>query len=346
MEERQAPGHKSSKERLTAMCCANADGTHKVKLCVIGKAKRPRSFKGTDVLNLPVDYFNQKGAWMDRAIFKEWFDKKFVPQVKTHLQSLGLPQKAVLLLDNAPSHPPELTLKSSDGQIFVKYLPPNVTALIQPMDQGVIATMKRHYRSGLLQIVSDEHSDLKTFWKNLTLLDAIYELEKAWGKVRSTTLQKSWKKIFRYDEDQNEDIDSDDDDAEFNIPLAELRSILRAQNRCKDVDIQNIEEWLHIDESLPGYITLTEEDIVNRICDNVEEGGSSDNNSYGDLVIENRIPHSRALEHVQGLLEYLEQQGNEFLPIKLALHNLRADIRCKANRNTKQSTINDYFGKD
>jgi hypothetical protein len=58
--------------------------------------------------------------------------------VRQHLKSLDLPQKAVLLLDNAPSHPNEDILKSEDGNIFVKYLPPNVTAMIQPMDQGVI----------------------------------------------------------------------------------------------------------------------------------------------------------------------------------------------------------------
>jgi hypothetical protein len=34
-----APGHKSSKECLTVMCCGNASGDHKLKLVVIGEAK-------------------------------------------------------------------------------------------------------------------------------------------------------------------------------------------------------------------------------------------------------------------------------------------------------------------
>jgi hypothetical protein len=62
--------------------------------------------------------------------------------VRQHLKSLDLPQKAVSLLDNAPSRPNEDILKSEGGNIFVKYLPPNMTALIQPMDQGVIQNMK------------------------------------------------------------------------------------------------------------------------------------------------------------------------------------------------------------
>jgi hypothetical protein len=41
--ERQkcAPRHKSSKECLTVMYCGNAFGNHKLKLIVIGKAKKP-----------------------------------------------------------------------------------------------------------------------------------------------------------------------------------------------------------------------------------------------------------------------------------------------------------------
>jgi hypothetical protein len=41
--ERQkcAPGHKSSKECLTVMCCRNVSGNHTLKLIVIGKAKKP-----------------------------------------------------------------------------------------------------------------------------------------------------------------------------------------------------------------------------------------------------------------------------------------------------------------
>jgi hypothetical protein len=40
------------------MCCSNASGTHKLKLAVIGKANKQRSFKGTEASKLPVHYFN------------------------------------------------------------------------------------------------------------------------------------------------------------------------------------------------------------------------------------------------------------------------------------------------
>jgi hypothetical protein len=82
---------------------------------------------------------------MDREIFENWFHKHFVPEVWAFLKERGLPQKAVLLLYNAPSHPRESILTSDNGLkvvVFAPPLPPNVTAIIQPMDQGVVASMK------------------------------------------------------------------------------------------------------------------------------------------------------------------------------------------------------------
>ncbi|XP_028661789.1 jerky protein homolog-like [Erpetoichthys calabaricus] len=158
-EEKSAPGHKSSKERITVLACANASGSHKLKLVCIGKSKNPRSFKGTQMRNFPVLYYNQTKAWMNREIFKDWFFKHFVPAVRDHLRSKNLPQRAVLLLDNAPSHPSENVLKTSDDQIFVAYLPPNVTSLKQPMDQGVLEAFKRRYRKSLLRSVLEEDGD-------------------------------------------------------------------------------------------------------------------------------------------------------------------------------------------
>jgi hypothetical protein len=77
------------------------------------------------------------------------------------------------LLDNAPAHAGENAPKSDNGKLFVKYLPPNVTILVQPMDQRVTATMNRCNRRIILQNHSDEGSDLDIFWKRLSLLDAI-----------------------------------------------------------------------------------------------------------------------------------------------------------------------------
>ena len=50
-------------------------------------------------------------------------------------------RKIALVLDNATCHP-KITLSN----IELVFLPPNTTSHIQPMDQGIIANFKRHYR--------------------------------------------------------------------------------------------------------------------------------------------------------------------------------------------------------
>ncbi|GBM01276.1 Jerky -like [Araneus ventricosus] len=124
---------------------------------------------------------------MTRDIFLRWFHEHFVPEVRKHKKK-GLPQKAVLLLDNAPLHPDESSLAFDDGLITGKFLPPNVTAAIQPMDQSAISEMKRHYRSELLKNLIHEVITLPNFWKQYSLLDAIYGISAAWSKVKLSTL--------------------------------------------------------------------------------------------------------------------------------------------------------------
>ena len=48
-----------------------------------------------------------------------------------------------MFLDNCSAHPSENELMSADGKITAKFLPPNVTALLQAMDQGVLEAIKR-----------------------------------------------------------------------------------------------------------------------------------------------------------------------------------------------------------
>ena len=85
--------------------------------------------------------------------------------------------KALLLLYNAPSHPDVSTLVSQDGNIKCMYLPPNTTALFQPMDQGVLEAMKRRYRKALLQkllLEDQEGRSIIQFVKKINMKDVVY----------------------------------------------------------------------------------------------------------------------------------------------------------------------------
>lgn len=76
--EATAPGRKISKDRITFMPCANADGTHKLPMVVLGHAQKPRCFKNQLI---PIYYRANKNAWMTKSLFKEWFQSSFVPGI-------------------------------------------------------------------------------------------------------------------------------------------------------------------------------------------------------------------------------------------------------------------------
>jgi hypothetical protein len=55
----------------------------------------------------------KKNAWMDSSVFKKWFHgfmKTLSPAQKKFLNEKELPHKALLILDNAPTHPNESEL--------------------------------------------------------------------------------------------------------------------------------------------------------------------------------------------------------------------------------------------
>ena len=109
-EEKFASGMKSLKDRITTMACANASGTIKIPLLIIGKTKKPRCFK--NVKTLPVKYNAQESALMNREIFTDWFIKVFIPTARKHAN-----RKILLPLDNAPAHPSKDLLNSIDPMI-------------------------------------------------------------------------------------------------------------------------------------------------------------------------------------------------------------------------------------
>ena len=128
----------TSKDHVTLLACSNASRTHRLPLVFINKSTKPRCFKHMDMNNLPVHYnYSQKKSLMNCSIFSEWFCEK------VFFNENGLENKAILLLDNAPSRPSLETLQSDNGKIKTLFLPSNTTATIQPMDQAVFDQLQK-----------------------------------------------------------------------------------------------------------------------------------------------------------------------------------------------------------
>jgi len=96
---RRLSGRKKNKERLSVALCANADGSHKLNLLIIGKSAKLQCFKNVRLENLAMTYRSNSKAWMLTVLFQEWL-QAFDRQVAQRHRG----QRVLLLLDNCPSH--------------------------------------------------------------------------------------------------------------------------------------------------------------------------------------------------------------------------------------------------
>ena len=94
-------GGKFSKDRVTLLLTCSWMG-EKMKLILIGKSKKPRALKGTNMARLSVDYRYQNKAWRVGSLFEEvllWFDKEVSKNNKE--------RRVLLFMDNASECPQE-----------------------------------------------------------------------------------------------------------------------------------------------------------------------------------------------------------------------------------------------
>ncbi len=193
----------ASKDRITIMLCSSASGKNKLPLFVIGKAASPKCMKSQEMEDLrkQVVYTNQASSWMDQDTCAKWFNDVFVPFVRrTHGDS-----RVVLFWDNAPAH--FRGISNAHSNIKILYLPANVTAIHQPMDQGIIAAFKARYKTHLLQAYSkvvaniDDYLELRRKAQQAApgnkglkyampahVMDAIELSIVAWREIRPTSI--------------------------------------------------------------------------------------------------------------------------------------------------------------
>lgn len=353
-DEDSAPGRKRSKERITFMPCANASGSHKLKMLVIGKAANPRAFKDCRY-ELPVVYKNHGSAWMTQEIFRQWFHDNFVPAVQAHLKEINLPPKALLLLDNAPSHPPEIELRSRDGLITVLYLPPNCTPLLQPIDQHVIQAIKMHYRKHLLfRLVSDENDPSESL-KTFNLKDVIYSLHTSWQSVSCNLIEKSWNKLWPERHAQN--LDDDDYTEEDNLPLAELvrrqtegekelqemTVLMNVVSKGEKLGIDEVKNWVSGSTEENEEVVFTDQDLIAG-CTASSANCSSDEEveEVNSNVRIEAVSHEDAVRCFGTCLQWATENaasGPEILILR-QLQERAANLRLK---KVKQTSITDFF---
>lgn len=236
------------RERMTVLCCANATGSHRLPLVCIGRGKKSRTFTSQEIKTMPVNYYSQEVAWMDQEIFRDWFHSHFVPIVRQQLRCQGLPETALLLIDRSTSHPSDQFLRSDDGFFFVQVLPAKVKSLIQPMEQGIIINMKRHYRRELLTDIVSRGLSIAEFQKSLSLKEAIRGIALGWEAVSEETIRYCFSKIFP---SVIENLQGQASADEPTISIEAFEKLISQIGECDGYSRERIVKWLNCDEAEP-----------------------------------------------------------------------------------------------
>ncbi|XP_066980113.1 tigger transposable element-derived protein 1-like [Macrobrachium rosenbergii] len=131
----------------------------------------------------------------------EWIDEVFAPTVSQYLTENKLPLRCLLIMDNAPAHPSYLADCSEHDFIQFKFLPPNTTSVLQPMDQQVISNFKKLYTKALFsrcfRVTEETKLTLKEFWKkHFNVFHCITLIDNAWTEVTYRTLNSAWRKLW------------------------------------------------------------------------------------------------------------------------------------------------------
>lgn len=220
------------KNTLTVMFACSASG-EKLKPLIIGKSAKPRCFKNINMDSLGVKYVAKKKAWMNNHVFSEWI-KEFDSEMRRQGRHI------LLFLDNASLHGTEGDVCLSVTHVTLKFLPPNTTSHLQPLDQGIIRTFKSIYRKNMIRSLlsqMDECDSVQDLCRRITVLDAINWVTKSWNLVKTETIVKCFSHAgFSV----GENVSSDSDDEEFeddNVPLAELvRTFAINTSDLEDID--------------------------------------------------------------------------------------------------------------
>ncbi|XP_052217900.1 tigger transposable element-derived protein 4-like [Dreissena polymorpha] len=267
-------GPKVNKVRLTALVCANMSGTYKMPLLVLGRSQNPRCFK--HVKSLPVQYKANKKAWMTSEIFKEWVRKVDGLYRKKN-------RKIIIIVDNCPAHPEVSNLRA----VTLVFLPPNTTSILQPMDQGIIRSLKIGYRKRVV-LKKLKALDADTTYR-ISILDSLHMMKAAWNDVKSTTNVNCYRRagLVPVSEPSKAPVAEDDeDDPDDDIPLASLAAALGTTT---------MDQYIDVDIDIPATENIDEDDIINdligqRSADAVEDEPSDDDEADNTrtIVISNR----------------------------------------------------------
>ena len=255
---------KPSKERISVFIAANCLG-EKLNPIVIGKSKTPRCFRNKN--QLPVIYRYNQNAWMTSEIWTNY--------VKQLNKTMTIENRRIILfVDNCPAHS---FIELSN--IKLVFLPPNTTSRLQPMDAGVIHSLKASYRKRLVKRFLAIYEEKRCFdLKDIDLYDAIILLNNIWQDMDPTIIENCFHQsgfLCHINDDDTPQVVTEDSNQSIPVDVNDWNQLKEAL----DSNELEFNEFVRFDDN----VVCTEEQTNPLIEKSIEFVEKIDDNSCDDM---------------------------------------------------------------
>ena len=319
-------GSTKRKDRFTLMIITNMDGSDHRKLAVIGKAKKPqclaRKYKMT-VNDMSIDWYASKNAWMTGDIHD-----RIMTKLNNQMREAG--RKILYVCDNASCHK-----DGSYSNIKFLLLPPNATSILQPLDQGIILSIKRRYKMKLAEkylAFVESKKDAVQHLKQLDVVAATNMISQAWRETSSTIIKNCFKKASFIHPELGPEPEPEE-------PLVAPHPHM--WNKVEDWLEMNFEQFVADEPSASTTAPMTDEEIVELIHteNDVPEEDSEDE--------EDDIVHTNMIKSTTEFLSVIDQQkaflSRNKLPIDAVEQLESLVLGNQLSLCCKQKEVTDYF---
>ena len=245
-------------------------------------------------------------------------------------------RNVLLLLDNAPTH---IASNLELTNITVRFLPPNMTSRIQPMDAGIIAAFKKRYRSFQLQhaLALDDAGESDIF--KVDILQGIRWALAAWSQISSATICNCWR---------HSGITGasgavhDPEEADVGNRLATFLKDLHLDDAMTVSEMTN-----NPDEMENVHMILDDDDLIDLVTGNVVEEDMDE--SDADDEVKEIVSLDYQIHTVQQAIVILtmnpEEYGSGMSDLRTLLRRLKEERRLQREASTIQPCITDFFSK-
>ncbi|OSC98101.1 DDE-domain-containing protein [Trametes coccinea BRFM310] len=341
LSDKATAGVKGKKTRLTYVFTTNATGSD--RLPPLGHTGKQLGFQ----------YRHNAKAWMTTVLYREWiedWDQKLVAEKR----------KVLLLQDNFSAHVPPETLKA----IRVESFEPNLTAHVQPNDQGIIRCFKAHYRAKFIERAIDRYDSGITpaHIYDINQLEAMQLADAAWKEVDAATIRHCWRKagilpgIDHLSSTSPEPTipvasllqnGSDAPIAQAEKAVEQALDSLVVTGALQTANRMDINSLLNPQVETEVFSEVSEEEIFEAVQVAQNAGGNGDaSDDISELAVEKPPTRKEVLQAASVILRFSSTLDDTTArKMESALASFTRQTRLDAQRAMKETTITQYFSR-